>query len=186
MKIAITGTIGSGKTVVADYLRKKGYEVFSCDEINHELLNNDETVKRRIVEYFPDCLIDDAIDKNRLAKIVFNDIDKKKILEDIMHPLILERLLSYDNNPLIAEVPLLFESNWDIYFDYNLLIAAEEKTVISRLKNRGYSIKQAKQRIASQMSVSEKIKRADKIIYNNGSLIELYRQLDLWILQALC
>ena len=95
-----------------------------------------------------------------------------------MHPLILEELNRRDDDPLFAEVPLLFEVNWDSYFDLNVLIVADKDRVYERLLLRGLNKQQIKGRIAAQMDVEEKIKRADKIIYNNGSLSELYEAAD--------
>ena len=123
MKIAITGTIGSGKSTVASYLRNKGYFVFDCDEVNRELLNSDI-----LIDYFPECYDDGLLDKKKLANIVFNDEKKRLLLESIMHPLILERMKkeSGKHDPFFAEVPLLFEVNWDKFFDEILLVVLPE------------------------------------------------------------
>lgn len=176
MKVAITGTIGSGKTEVSNYLRTKGYDVFDCDRVNSQLLESRgfELLKND----FCDCFINNKLDKTKLASIIFSNDDKKRKLESIMHPLILKELLKKNDDPLFAEVPLLFESNWDIYFDTNILIVSDEDIAIKRLINRGVDMQDAKKRIASQMSIQEKIKKASIIIYNNGSLEELYAKID--------
>ena len=103
-----------------------------------------------------------------------------------MHPLILEKLLKRKDNPLFAEVPLLFEVNWDKYFDCNVLIVTDEKILKERLINRGLDIIDIENRLKNQMSVKEKIKRADKIIYNNGSLAMLYSYIDEWLDSIIC
>ena len=174
MKIAITGTIGSGKSTVASYLRNKGYFVFDCDEVNRELLNSDI-----LVEYFDNGLLD----KKKLANIVFNDEKKRLLLESIMHPLILERMKkeSGKHDPFFAEVPLLFEVNWDKYFDKVLLVVVDEKTALNRLVARGLTIEESEQRIKNQMSIKEKIERSDVIIYNDSSLFSLYEKIDRWL-----
>lgn len=178
MKIAITGTIGSGKSTVASYLRNKGHFVFDCDEVNRELLNSDI-----LVEYFPECYDDGLLDKKKLANIVFNDEKKRLLLESIMHPLILERMEeeSKKYDPFFAEVPLLFEVNWDKYFDMVLLVVVDEAIALNRLMNRGLSIEESKQRIKNQMSIKEKIERSDVIIYNDSSLFSLYEKIDRWL-----
>lgn len=186
MKIAITGTIGSGKTEVSIYLRNKGYFVFDCDAYNAYLLEKDNIGYFLVKEEFPECFINDELDKKKLADIIFNDEKRKKVLEDIMHPLILDAMNSYeDSDPFFCEVPLLFETNWDRYFDKSLLVIADEKDVLDRLINKGYDIESAKQRISSQMSVIEKSKRATQIIYNNGSLDDLHIMIDEW-LKTIC
>ena len=184
-KIAITGTIASGKSTLSNYLRSLNYEVFDCDEVNAELLKKDNEGYKGVKQAFPECFIDDELDKRKLSDIVFNDNDKKLILESIMHPLILNELLKCDNDILFAEVPLLFEVNWDRYFDSNVLVISNEDIVIERLLARGLNIAEIDSRIKNQMSVKEKIKRADKIIYNNGSLADFYQEIDDWLKEIL-
>ena len=186
MKIAITGTIGSGKSTVCEYIRSKGYDVFDCDLENKYLLENDSKTLKKIKKHFPECVIDNKIDKKILSSIVFEDIKKKQLLESIMHPLILDRLLDRKDNPLFAEVPLLFEVDWDKYFDTNILVISNIDLVYERLKERGLDISDIENRINNQMDVNEKLKRADKIIYNNGSLDELYIAVDKIIEEILC
>ena len=183
MKVAITGTIGSGKTEVANYLRKIGYDVFDCDEINKELLNNNafELLKKD----FPECFINEKLNKEKLSEIVFSNNNRKQVLENIMHPLILEKLLERKDDPLFAEVPLLFETGWDNYFDEKLLIVCDEDIALQRLKNRGISLLDGQKRVNNQMPVQEKIKKATRIIYNNGSLDELYSAIDSY-LKSIC
>ncbi|MBQ3295875.1 MAG: dephospho-CoA kinase [Erysipelotrichaceae bacterium] len=178
MKIAISGTIGSGKSEFCNYLRQKGYDVFDCDKENRRLLYKGHKGYRRVVKAFPEALGENGLDKAKLSRIVFSNETKRLQLESIMHPLILEELSKRSDDPLIAEVPLLFEVNWDRYFDLNVLIVADEKQVYDRLLLRGLDDQQIRGRIAAQMDVEEKIKRADKIIYNNGSLSELYEAAD--------
>ena len=178
MKIAITGTIGSGKSTVAAYLRDKGYFVFDCDEVNRGLLNSDI-----LIDYFPECYENGLLNKKKLANIFFNDENKRLLLESIMHPLILERMKkeSEKHDPFFAEVPLLFEVNWDKYFDEVLLVVVNEDNALRRLLNRGLSIEESKQRIKNQMSTKEKIERSDVIIYNDSSLFSLYEKIDGWL-----
>ena len=178
MKIAITGTIGSGKSTVAAYLRDKGYFVFDCDEVNRELLSSGV-----LIDYFPECYENGLLNKKKLANIVFSDENKRLLLESIMHPLILERMKkeSGKHDPFFAEVPLLFEVKWDKYFDEILLVVVDEKIALERLVDRGLSIEESKQRIKSQMSTKEKIERSDVIIYNDSSLFSLYEKIDGWL-----
>ena len=174
MKISISGTIGSGKSEFCNYLRKKGYDVFDCDKENRKLLYKGKKGYRRVIRAFPEAMSENGLDKRKLSKIVFTDEKKRLQLEGIMHPLILDELNKRTDDPLFAEVPLLFEADWDIYFDLNVLIVANRDIVVKRLLERGLDKSEINRRIAAQMDVEEKIKRADKIIYNNGSLIELY------------
>ena len=102
-----------------------------------------------------------------------------------MHPLILAQLNERDDDPLFAEVPLLFEAGWEIYFDLNVIVVTDFDLLIERLAERGMTENEAIRRLTAQMDISEKIKRADKIIYNNGSLTDLYRLVDDWLAEIL-
>ena len=185
MKIAITGTIGSGKSTVCEYIRSKGYDVFDCDLENAKLLLKDNEGYLKVKELFPECIVNDEIDKKILSEIIFSSIDKKELLESIMHPLILKQLNLRKDNPLFAEVPLLFEASWDKYFDKNILVVTNMDLVVGRLLEKGLLLDDINSRIKNQMSIEEKIKRADKIIYNNGSLNDLYLVID-EVLKELC
>lgn len=184
MKIAITGSIGSGKTEVCNYLRKLGYDVFDCDAVNKQLL--DANAYDLLFKDFNECFDGKSLNKQKLAEIVFNDKQAKDKLESIMHPLILKELLSKKDDPLFAEVPLLFESNWEKYFDESILVIADEKDALDRLINRGLSKEDAINRLKNQMSVIEKAKKATRIIYNNGTLTDLYSLIDCYIKDIKC
>ena len=186
MKIAITGTIGSGKSTVCEYLCTKGYDVFNCDKQNSILLQYPNEGYMKVKEAFQECVKDNELDKKLLASIVFNDKDKKDLLESIMHPLILKEMNKRTDNPLICEVPLLFEADWDKYFDVNVLVISDIDIIRNRLRLRGMEEDDIESRLKNQMSVEEKIKRADKIIYNNGSLTDLYIGTDRMLQQVLC
>ena len=182
-KIAISGTIGSGKSTVLNYLKSKGYFVFSCDEYNAFLLNKGQQGYIKIQEQFPEAFIKGELDKKALSKIVFNNPLQRERLESIMHPLIIAEMLRLRDlfEIYFAEVPLLFENNLEKYFDLSLLIVTDEQKALERLQKRGLDYDSAKQRILNQMPQEIKMKRADEIIYNNGSLADLYNQVDIVI-----
>lgn len=184
VKIAITGTIGSGKSTVSKYLSEKGYCVFDCDEVNKKLLKT--RAYELLYNDFCECFTNRTLDKAKLSEIVFTNSDKRLKLESIMHPLILNELNSINNDLIFAEVPLLFETNWDKYFDSNLLVISDKDISLERLYKRGLCYLEANKRIDSQMPVSEKMKKADEIIYNNGTLFDLYQKIDEWLNKLGC
>lgn len=183
MRIGITGTIGSGKTEVVNYIKSKGYDVFNCDEVNTELL--EEKSYDLLFSEFNDCFDNKVLNKTKLADTIFSDHSKKRKLESIMHPLILNKLLAIKSDLIFAEVPLLFECGWEKYFDHTILLVSDEKIALERLMARGINNDDSKRRILSQMPVEEKIKKASFIIYNNGSLDDLYSSIDK-ILKQIC
>jgi len=181
--LAITGTIGSGKSSVANYIRSKGYYVFDCDKVNSNLLNKGNLGYNKLLNIFPEVFDGEQINKSKLASIVFIDETKRKQLQEIMHPLIYEEMLNEmaSHDTFIAEVPLLFESNWDKYFDHNLLVVSNEENIKKRLLKRGLSIEEINIRKSSQLTSSDKLKRAEEIIYNNSDLPTLYKEVDKWL-----
>lgn len=181
MKIAITGTIGSGKSKVCEYISKKGYSVFSCDEYNKFLLEKGNEGYLLIKKNFPECIKDDLIDKKTLAQIVFNDEDKRLLLEGLLHPLIIKKMMEETSGKdvFFAEVPLLFESGLESSFDSSWLIVCDENIALERLVIRGLSKQEAIERINTQMPVEDKKNKATEIIYNNKDLIDLYNNIDI-------
>jgi len=172
--IGITGTIGSGKTEVLNYIKSLKYPTFSCDEYNSKLLKNKNVIKL-IKKEFKDVVINNKIDKQKLAEVVFSNKSKRRKLESILHPLIIDKMIQeLDKKGLLfAEVPLLFEAHLKDYFTKIILITSSNKIALYRLKNRGIDKAEANRRINSQMSFKDKTKGSDIIIYNNGSLFEL-------------
>ena len=180
MKIAITGTIGSGKTTVCDYIRSKGYDVFDCDKCNSELLYKGNLGYLAVKKTFSQVFDGEELNKAKLAEIVFKNDSAKQELEGIMHPLIYNKMAfeMINKDLFIAEVPLLFEANWDVYFDLIILVVSDYDLALKRLVNRGLTYEDAKSRLDNQLKVEDKLKRSDEIIYNNGDLSALFVQVD--------
>lgn len=185
MKIAITGTIGSGKSIACDYLRSKDFYVFDCDKYNSYLLDNDKDVYNEIYSLFPECFDHLRINRKKLASIVFNDSKKREDLENILHPRIKEKMIDESNKHelFFAEVPLLFEKGLESNFDLTILIVSNEKISHLRLSEKGYSQEEIENRELSQLPVQEKIKKTNEIIYNNGSCKDLYNEIDKLLLK---
>lgn len=183
MKIAITGSIGSGKSTVSKYIRDKGYHVFDCDKYNSYLLEKGNEGYLKVKETFPSVFDGDILNKKKLSDLIFEDSNNKKILEDILHPIILNKIIEESSgyNPYFAEVPLLFETEFYKYFDYYLLVVSDNEKVLDRLRLRGVNNAEAKRRLNNQMSIEEKKQRSNGIIYNNSDLASLYSQIDNWL-----
>jgi dephospho-CoA kinase len=185
LKIGITGGIGSGKSTVTDYITEQGYQVFDADKIAHEIVMPDGRAIGRLVSAFGEDIVmkDGNLDRKALAAIVFSDKEKRKVLNDITHAeirdIIMEGLENPQSDPVFADVPLLFETGFYKEVDRVWLVTAPEETRIRRVSERdGASSAEVKARIDSQMPESEKRALADRIINNDGSLAELYAQID--------
>lgn len=179
--VAVTGTIGSGKSTVCSYLRRLGFVVDDCDEINRQLLDVGELGYQKVIAVFEGIAEKGRpIDKTALANVVFSDPERLLHLQNILHPLIKERLIERmkKDGCYIAEVPLLFETDFYRLFNYKVLIVCDEKIAVERLERRGLTNEMARSRIKRQMPVEEKMQYSDYIIYNNGTEDELYEQVD--------
>lgn len=182
-KIAVTGGIGSGKSLVLALLKEKGYPVFSCDEIYQEITKEAAYIEA-VGKLFPSAVKNGQIDRQELGKIVFDDEKKRTQLNAIAHPLIMERLF-FDMNQIesklvFAEVPLLFESRLQEQFDATLVVLRNKDSRIQAIMDRdGISANEAISRINAQfnydlISSIEKIKTENTyFLRNDTSLSDL-------------
>ena len=175
MHIAITGSIGSGKSEVCSILKDLGYPVFSADAVVDALYQS-ERVKAEFVKLFGSSALTcmNEIDKAYVSFRIFNYASERKKVESFLHPLVYQRLIDeakQTNAKLVfSEVPLLFESNGQAYFDSNVVVTCNEEIALSRLvEQRKMSLEDAKKRLASQMPVSQKRALAQAEIENNSS-----------------
>lgn len=180
-KIAVTGGIGSGKSTVVRFLREMNYPVFSCDEIYNDVIRTEAYVEK-IAQAFPTACKNGAIDRKKLAEIIFADQDKRKILNSIAHPLIMERLqtlMEKESAPLIfAEVPLLFEGNYQNQFDEIIVVLRNTNEQIKAICMRdGISVEDATARIRSQFDYTQQADYLQsvnaRILVNDGNISDL-------------
>ncbi|WP_026761074.1 dephospho-CoA kinase [Selenomonas ruminantium] len=189
--IGLTGGIASGKSTMARFFRDKGAAVLSADTIAFALAKPRQILYRLYVAHFGEKILqaDGTLDRRAIGRLVFDNDAERQWLDETTHP-ILERAMRRQiavkqakNFPvIILDVPLLFEAGWDKMTEENCLVFVDEATQLTRLMRRnGYTEAEARARIAAQMPLSEKKKRADTFIDNNGSLEESFLQAEkLW------
>lgn len=181
MRIAITGSIGSGKSEAGKILKELGYTVIDTDELAHRTLLNGNDVFTSIVHEYGNKAIgvDGNIDRRFLADLIFADPQEKKKVENWMHPVIWrmvdEECKKHRQEDLVfVEVPLLYETGSQTRFDRSILILTTQKTAIERLmRHRKISQAEAKRRWKSQMDPRLKARFADVVVRNDKSLEEL-------------
>lgn len=177
LAVAITGGIGSGKTVVCKILRKLGATVVYSDEIAKTIINTNATVRSRIQKVFGKkiYLPDGTLDRQQMAKLIFQDERLKEKLNAIVHPPVLEylkkeiqRVKSVGKVPVYCvEAALIYEANANPMFDYVVVVNAPEEKRIERIMKRdGLSRSEVRQRFNAQIPVKEKVARADFVIQN--------------------
>ncbi len=159
-KIAITGGIGSGKSTVCKILKALGFSVYSCDEIYKEIIESPEYIQQ-IQGIFPQVVIENHIDRQKLAQLVFSNERYRKELNAVAHPLIMKTLLEYmknTDNPLVfAEVPLLFEEKLEHYFDEIWVVLRDFNARVESAMNRDQCDREAVlNRIRAQYDYEDK------------------------------
>ena len=181
--IGLTGGIGTGKTEVAAILRRLGAEVLDADEMAHEVYRRGTGPWREIVHEFGEDVLaaDGEIDRPKLGSVVFQDDGELQRLNRIVHPAVRESVkerldeLREDGTGVAAvEVVLLVEAGWQDLFDEVWVTVTKEEAAAKRTACRsGLSVGEVRARIASQMPQAERVRQADAVVDNNGSLGQL-------------
>ncbi len=177
--VGVTGGIGSGKSAVCDVFRRRGRVVLSADDIARRLTEEDEQVRRMIGKEFGDDIYPNgrALDRKRLASIVFTSPPLRRKLDRIVHPRVFEEIdaaiqaLSPDQRKpyVIVEAALIYESGMDRRLDRVIVVDAEEESRIARVMRRdGRSREDVLHRLHSQMSAAAKVEKADFVIRNDS------------------
>lgn len=187
--IVVTGGIATGKSTACRLLMEAvpGAVLFDCDARVHELLTN-ETIKERILTEFGEDVFTEEkeIDHALLGDIVFTDADRRRSLEGILHPEVRESCLqardeasASDKTPLfVADVPLFYETDFPIDEEKVLVIAASRETQLRRLEGRAeMGAARAEKMLQVQMPLDEKMRRADRVIWNDEDLDVLKKQI---------
>ena len=182
--IALTGGIGSGKSLVANYFFTLGAQVIDADQLARTAIERGSDGFDEVVVAFGDGILKDGdIDRRKLGEIVFGDTAKRKILENIIHPKVQSALAEArkalaDDEILIYEIPLLVETNSAAKFDFVITVEAPLGERIERLKARGLYPTEIERRIANQVSPEERRAIANIVIENDGSQEELLRKVE--------
>ena len=182
LAVAITGSIGAGKSTALECFRRHGAATVSSDEIVHHLLASDLEVKRALVERFGEEILDEdgVPDRERIAARVFGDSEALDFLEKLLHPRVSleymdwrEQLARLPNPPrvCVTEVPLLFEAEAESRFDKVVVITAPAK--LREARRGGWK----DDREARLLPDRDKVKRADFSYVNTGTPDDL----DAWV-----
>ena len=178
LAVAITGGIGAGKSEALASFGRHGAATVSSDEIVHRLLRDDERVRKALLDRFGDRILDQTgrLDRSAIAELVFPDPEALQWLEQLLHPLVTreyldwrEQLSRLDHPPAVCvtEVPLLFEVGGQDRFDTVVVITAPPEVRAAR------SQVPAELREPRLLPDEEKVKLADFVYVNDGSLDEL-------------
>ncbi|HBU60776.1 MAG TPA: dephospho-CoA kinase [Verrucomicrobiales bacterium] len=184
----LTGGVGMGKSTVSRLLSEMGITWVDSDDLARSVVEPGQPALDMIRDEFGDEYIGPQgnLDRSKMASLVFANEGQRKKLEGIIHPMVrnlwqekVERWKSDKFDKGVVVIPLLFEVSLEVEFDRVICVASTGETQIDRLKMRGWEADQIGSRIGSQMCITEKMERSDCIIWNEGSIDTLKKQLQL-------
>ena len=187
--VGLTGGIGSGKSTVLAMLAARGAIVIDADAIVHELQRAGEPVFNEMVEAFGPEIVgpDGELDRPQVASIAFADEDKRKQLNGIVHPavgkVVLEKLGSAGEDDIVViDIPLMTEtSRAERGLRDIIVVDVGPETQVARATARGGDAEDIRKRMAAQATREDRLKLADHVLDNEGSVEDLERQVDeLW------
>ena len=181
-RIALTGGIACGKSALAGFLSECGCDVLDTDSLVHALEAPGGAAVTPIVTAFgADVQAEDGgVDRRCLGDLIFADETARLRLNGIVHPLVRTELARWlatpGSHPKVAVIPLLFEVGWQEHWDVVVCVACAEAEQVRRLRARGLQEEAARARLAAQLPLAEKVRRASRVVWNDGDLVALRRE----------
>ncbi|MDU6600473.1 MAG: dephospho-CoA kinase [Streptococcus anginosus] len=188
--IGITGGIASGKSTVTNYLRQKGYQVIDADQVVHELQAKGGKLYQALVSWLGSAILNEAgeLDRPKLSQLIFSSQENlaksSRLQNDIIRQELANRRdqLAKIEETFFMDIPLLFEQEYEDWFDQVWLVDVSKHTQLERLMTRNnLSQEEAQRRIAAQLSLAEKRQRAEIVIDNNGALSATLKQVQAFL-----
>ena len=186
IKIGVTGNIGSGKTTFTDLFKKNAF-IFNADKEAKKHLKNHSVLQKKLVNVFGKSILTGInLDFKKLASISFESEKNQKILNGIIWPEVsilitnaLEDAGKENFKYFIVDAALLFEANFQHFFDYIILVTAEKEIRLKRAVDRkNIDLSQIKKRMALQLSDEQKISNSNFVINNNSGIKNLKKQFN--------
>lgn len=182
--IGLTGGIGCGKSLVAQFFAELGALVIDADQLARAAIERGSTGFDEVIATFGDSiLLNGEINRKVLGELVFKDSAARGRLEAIIHPFVRKEFKDAvaslkDNEVLVYEIPLIVETNARNHFDMVITVESEYENRVERLRARGLHLSEIDLRIAAQATRAQREEVADFVIENNGTHDELLRQVE--------
>jgi dephospho-CoA kinase len=176
--VGVTGSIGMGKSTVAQMFKDHGYGVYNADDTVHYIYENDEEVIEKVERQFPGSTKDGVVNRLALRDILNKDPDKFRDLEQIVHPvtrkyqiIYIKKLIEEGKVGCVLDIPLLFETGGEKYVDVSVVVTASEATQQSRVVlERKVPLEIFNAIKDQQMPDRDKLKKADYIISTDNNI----------------
>lgn len=182
-RLGLTGSIGAGKSTVADLLRRRGFVVLDADEVARDVSRSPDVLAEVASAFGPGAVVNGELNRPLLSSLVFASPEKRAALNAIVHPRVRSEMERRERAAsgawVVQDVPLLFEGGLDASMDATIVVDAPLETRIARVMARDHLARDAVlARDAAQMPPEEKRRRASFVLVNDGDLASLERQLD--------
>ena len=191
-KLGITGGIGSGKSTASNFLKEAGATVFNADQEAKKHLKHTKILQNRIIDAFGQKVVEkNKLSIKKLAKVAFENKIDQKILNGLMWPEVfmlveksMNESLSKGNKLFVVDAAMIFEANFEHMFDSTLLILTRKSIRLERaLKRKNLHLEQIQNRMSLQMAETEKKRKADYIINNDGTEQNFERKMKEFLVQ---
>lgn len=192
--IGLTGSIGSGKSTVANIMRQMGVAILCADAAAKKVVEKGNPAYKKIVKTFGEKVVnkDKTLNRTRLGEIVFSSESKRKLLNSIVHPEVIaelkreiDRMASLQRKVVVLDIPLLYEEGLEILCHKVVVVYATETMMEKRIFLRdNLSKDEIRKRITAQLPIEEKKKRADYVIDNSADLAKTQSQVE-WVLREI-
>lgn len=184
--VGLTGSIGMGKSETAKMFAKLGVPVYDADAAVHAIYEKGGAAVEPLRAEFPDAIVDDAVDRVKLSKLVLNNKDELKKLEGIVHPLVGATQLQFLKDasdakaPMaVLDIPLLYETGGEARVDAVVVVSAPADVQRARVLERpGMTVEKFEQILAKQVPDADKRARADFVVETDKGLDHAFEQVQ--------
>ena len=187
LKVGLTGGIGSGKSSVSALFSDWGSYIFDADSVAKEILNHNETAQGEIIAEFGTDVLDgkNSIDKQKLARVAFQDENHQLRLNTIIHPYVFSEidskfdiiLAKKEHDIFVVDAALIYESGADTHMDYVIVVTSHLRLRTQRVMERGgLTREEFLNRVDLQWPDEDKVHMADFVIHNNGTEKDLLEE----------
>ena len=192
--VGLTGGISSGKSTVSSYLKQLKIPVIDADEVARKVVEPNSQGAREIRKAFGSDVFeeDGSLNRQKLGSLIFSNAENRQKLDDLLQPLIkimildeIEEYRQKGENMIVLDLPLLFEKQYEELCEDIIVVYISKELQLERLMRRNqYTKQEALSRIDSQLSIEEKRKRATVLLDNQGTIQQLYHQVEQWLVET--